>query len=110
MKIKDVIRMVCKETKRTNKDVEPIVRAVEKVVIEAVMDYGEEIVMMGGRFYRRKIKASKRTNPQTHEQFMTPEKYSMCYYSTRSHRRIVPGQKIDEHGHLIVDGGNKNEN
>lgn len=102
MKTKDIVRMVCNETKKTRKEVEPIVKAAEEALVEAVMEHGEEVMMMGGRFYRKTIKASKRTNPRTHEKFLSPAKYVLCYYSTRRNRRVVPGQNLDEAGHLIV--------
>lgn len=105
MKTKDIVRMVCNRTGRTHKDVEPIVKATEEALMEAVMKYGEEVVMIGGRFYRKTVKASRRTNPRTHQKFWAPAKYVLCYYSTRRNRVVVPGQPLDEEGHLIVEEG-----
>ena len=101
MKIKEIIKIVAKKTGRTVKDVEPVVRAVEATIVEAVMDYNEEILAIGGRFYRKEIKASKRKNPMTGEGFWAPAKYALCYYGTRRNRKVIPGQELDEKGHLL---------
>ena len=101
MRIKEITKIVAKKTGRSVTDVAPIVRAVEATIIEAVMDYNEEILAVGGRFYRKEIKASKRKNPMTGEGFWAPAKYALCYYGTRRNRKVIPGQELDEKGHLL---------
>lgn len=101
MKIKEIVKIVAKKTGRTVKDVDPVVRAMEQTIMEAVMDYGEEILAIGGRFYRREMKATKRKNPMTGEPFWAPAKYALCYYSTRRNRKVIPGQELDDKGHLL---------
>lgn len=89
MRKSEFVAKVAKVTGMAQKDVEKVIDALTPVIVESVVEGGEEISLSFGKF-KQKVNAAKTgTNPLTKKPMNVPESHTLAFKASKTVKKVM---------------------
>ena len=89
MKKSEFVAKVAKVAGMAQKDVEKVIDALTPVIVESVVEGGEEISLSFGKF-KQKVNAAKTgTNPLTKKPMNVPESHTLAFKASKTVKKVM---------------------
>lgn len=89
MRKSEFVAKVAKVAGMDQKDVEKVIDALTPVIVESVVEGGEEISLSFGKF-KQKVNAAKTgTNPLTKKPMNVPESHTLAFKASKTVKKVM---------------------
>lgn len=89
MRKSEFVAKVAKVADMAQKDVEKVIDALTPVIVESVVEGGEEISLPFGKF-KQKVNAAKTgTNPLTKKPMNVPESHTLAFKASKTVKKVM---------------------
>lgn len=89
MRKSEFVAKVAEVAGMTQKDVEKVIDALTPVIVESVVEGGEEISLSFGKF-KQKVNAAKTgTNPLTKKPMNVPESHTLAFKASKTVKKVM---------------------
>lgn len=89
MRKSEFVAKVAKVAGMAQKDVEKVIDALTPVIVESVVEGGEEISLPFGKF-KQKVNAAKTgTNPLTKKPMNVPESHTLAFKASKTVKKVM---------------------
>ena len=89
MRKSEFVAKVAKVAGMAQKDVEKVIDALTPVIVESVVEGGEEISLSFGKF-KQKVNAAKTgTNPLTKKLMNVPESHTLAFKASKTVKKVM---------------------
>lgn len=89
MRKSEFVAKVAKVAGMVQKDVEKVIDALTPVIVESVVEGGEEISLSFGKF-KQKVNAAKTgTNPLTKKPMNVPESHTLAFKASKTVKKVM---------------------
>lgn len=89
MRKSEFVAKVAKVAGMAQKDVEKVIDALTPVIVESVVEGGEEISLSFGKF-KQKVNAAKTgTNPLTKKPMNVPESHTLAFKASKTVKKVM---------------------
>lgn len=89
MRKSEFVAKVAKVAGMVQKDVEKVIDALTPVIVESVVEGGEEISLSFGKF-KQKVNAAKTgTNPLTKKPMNVPESHTLAFKASKTVKKVI---------------------
>lgn len=89
MRKSEFVAKVAEVAGMTQKDVEKVIDALTPIIVESVVEGGEEISLSFGKF-KQKVNAAKTgTNPLTKKPMNVPESHTLAFKASKTVKKVM---------------------
>lgn len=94
MRKSEFVAKVAEVAGMTQKDVEKVIDALTPVIVESVVEGGEEISLSFGKF-KQKVNAAKTgTNPLTKKPMNVPESHTLAFKASKTVKKVMEPKPV----------------
>lgn len=89
MRKSEFVAKVAEVAGMTQRDTEKVIDALTPVIVESVVESGEEIILPFGKF-KQKVNAAKTgTNPLTKKPMNVPESHTLAFKASKTVKKVM---------------------